>query len=193
MKKLLLGSSSPYRRVLLQRLGLTFECANPAINETAHPSETAEALVRRLSFEKAQALADSHPNHLIIGSDQIASLDDEMLTKPGTRENALTQLRACSGRTVTFFTGVCVYQSSTGESEVCVTSTEVRFRELSEQQIENYIRKEQPLDCAGSFKCEGLGISLFASVSSNDPTALVGLPLIQLTRLLSNAGLDPLN
>lgn len=191
MTKLLLASSSPYRRELLARLGMPFTWASPAVAEKRLPEEQAAAMVERLAREKAQALLTSHPEHIIIGSDQAASLDEEVLGKPMNAANAVEQLLRCSGRTVTFFTAICVTAPDQPQ-QTRTNTTLVRFRQLSRSQAEYYIRKEQPLDCAGSFKCEGLGITLFESISSDDPTALIGLPLIQLTSMLINVGVDPL-
>lgn len=193
MRKLLLASSSPYRKALLERLRLPFDTASPAVDETPLPGESAATLVERLSRLKTEALAKHYASHLIIGSDQVATLDGAILTKPGDYATALAQLTACSGRRVRFYTGLCVYDPSGRQQQFCNVSTDVQFRQLNQQQIHCYIKEEQPYDCAGSFKCEGLGISLFESVVADDPTALVGLPLIKLTEMLARCGADPLS
>lgn len=184
MPALLLASSSPYRRQLLQRLRLPFSCASPDIDEQRHDQEPAEALVRRLAQEKAQALAATHPNHLIIGSDQVAVLGEQILGKPHTVERACEQLLAASGRQVTFLTGLALLNTATGRCQVdCVPFT-VTFRQLDRERVERYVNAEQPLDCAGSFKAEGLGISLFQRTEGADATSLIGLPLIRLVDML---------
>ena len=190
MRRLLLASSSPYRRELLSRLQLEFDCSSPEIDETAHPGERPEQLVRRLALEKARALGRTHQQHLIIGSDQIAVLGEEILGKPYTFDRAKQQLQACSGRSVSFLTGLALFDSQTGTTQVdCVRFT-VHFRTLSDQQIERYLQAEQPYDCAGSFKAEGLGVSLFRSTEGPDATSLIGLPLIRLVDMLNSAGLE---
>jgi MAF protein len=187
---LVLASSSPYRRELLTRLRLPFTWSAPQINESRRPDENAEALVRRLSLEKAQALSTSHPQHLIIGSDQIAVLGTQILGKPHTLERACEQLLAASGNSVIFLTGLTLLNSATGHQQTdCVPFT-VHFRPLSEAQILRYLTTEQPFDCAGSFKAEGLGISLFRSTEGSDSNSLIGLPLIRLVDMLQNSGID---
>ncbi|ERI52920.1 septum formation protein Maf [Pseudomonas sp. EGD-AK9] len=188
---LLLASSSPYRRELLARLQLPFSWQSPSIDETHRPDETATELVKRLAEEKARALAASHPNHLIIGSDQVAALDDgQILGKPHDLERAQAQLRAASGSSVTFLTGLALLDSASGRCQVdCVPFT-VHFRQLDEAQILRYLQREQPFDCAGSFKSEGLGISLFRSTEGEDATSLIGLPLIRLVDMLLNEGIE---
>jgi MAF protein len=186
---LVLASSSPYRRELLTRLRLPFTWSAPQIDESRHPDENAEALVRRLSLEKAQALSTSHPQHLIIGSDQVAVLGTQILGKPHTLERACEQLLAASGNSVTFLTGLTLLNSATGHQQTdCVPFT-VHFRPLSEAQILRYLTTEQPFDCAGSFKAEGLGISLFRSTEGSDSNSLIGLPLIRLVDMLQNSGI----
>lgn len=192
MSKLILASTSAYRKELLNRLGLPFISAAPNVDEQRHKNETAEQLVRRLSIDKATAVADKYPNALIIGSDQVAVLDDVILTKPGTEENAFNQLTACSGKTVTFLTGLCLYNSATKRQQVAIEKYDVTFNRLDKKQIWSYIKHEQPLDCAGSFKSEGLGICLFKRIHGDDPTSLIGLPLIRLTEFLHNEQVDPL-
>lgn len=192
MQPILLSSSSPYRRELLAKLGLAFEWSSPNIDERPLPDESADSLVARLSVTKAKALASTYPQHLIIGSDQVAVLDDRIIGKPHSHENAVAQLRAASGRKVIFKTGLCLLDAKTGESQVSVEEFTVYFRELSDEQIHHYLTFEQPYDCAGSFKCEGLGIALFSKLTGDDPNTLVGLPLIRLVDMLQCAGIDPL-
>ncbi|WNO10920.1 nucleoside triphosphate pyrophosphatase [Teredinibacter sp. KSP-S5-2] len=190
--KLILASSSPYRAAQLNQLQLRFQCLSPDIDEQPTPGETAETIAHRLSIEKAKAVAKHAPEAVVIGSDQTAELDNAILGKPGSPQKAIRQLQACSGKTVTFYTGIALYQEATDTLYSKVVSTHVKFRTLTSQQINNYIREEQPLDCAGSFKCEGLGIALFEEISSSDPSALIGLPLIALTSALNSFGIDPL-
>lgn len=192
MLPILLASSSTYRRELLSRLGLRFEYAAPDVDETPRPDETATELVARLSESKAKVFAASRPNSLIIGSDQVATLDDAIIGKPNSPEQAFNQLRAASGRTLIFKTGLCVFNTATGRTQLAVEEFNVHFRTLNDEQIQRYLAYEQPYDCAGSFKCEGLGIALFTKLEGDDPTALIGLPLIRLTQMLANEGLDPL-
>lgn len=190
MLPLVLASSSPYRRELLSRLRLPFTWSAPQIDETRHPNEDADTLVRRLSLEKAQALSAAHPQHLIIGSDQVAVLGTQTLGKPHTLERAREQLLAASGNSVTFLTGLTLLNSATGQQQTdCVPFT-VHFRPLSEAQIMRYLSAEQPFDCAGSFKAEGLGISLFRSTEGSDSNSLIGLPLIRLVDMLQASGID---
>lgn len=189
---LVLGSTSPYRRTLLTRLGLPFEVVSPAVDETAQPGEMPRQLALRLALTKAQAVARQRPQSLVIGSDQVADLHGEPLGKPGTHERATVQLRRMRGQTVVFETAVAVVCSATGFSQVDLASVRVRFRTeedgLDDDAIETYLRTEQPYDCAGSAKSEGLGITLLDAIESDDPTALVGLPLIRTCRLLRAAG-----
>ncbi|CAN7533029.1 Maf family protein [Pseudomonas sp. LjRoot71] len=190
MLPLVLASSSPYRRELLSRLRLPFTWSAPQIDESRHAGEEAEALVRRLSLEKAQALSASHPQHLIIGSDQVAVLGTQILGKPHTLERAREQLLTASGNSVTFLTGLTLLDSATGQQQTdCVPFT-VHFRTLSEAQIMRYLTAEQPFDCAGSFKAEGLGISLFRSTEGSDSNSLIGLPLIRLVDMLQASGIS---
>ncbi|WP_313740044.1 nucleoside triphosphate pyrophosphatase [Pseudomonas sp.] len=184
MLPLLLASSSPYRRELLQRLRLPFTCASPDLDERRLDQEPAAALVQRLAQAKARTLADSHPNHLIIGSDQVAVLGEQILGKPHTVERACEQLLAASGRSVTFLTGLALLNSATGHCQVDCIAFTVTFRTLDRARIERYVEAERPLDCAGSFKAEGLGISLFQRMQGDDPTSLIGLPLIRLVDML---------
>lgn len=190
MLPLLLASSSVYRRQLLARLGLPFVCSSPDIDESRRPDEAALDLVKRLAREKAQALASSHPAHPIIGSDQVAVLGERILGKPHTFENAREQLLAASGARVSFMTGLAVLNSQTGTCQVdCVPFT-VHMRTLDPARIERYLLAEQPYDCAGSFKAEGLGVSLFQSTEGPDATSLVGLPLIRLVDMLLVEGVQ---
>lgn len=190
MPPLVLASSSPYRRELLERLRLPFTWGAPAIDESRKPEEPAEQLVRRLALEKARALASQHPSHLIIGSDQVAVLGDQILGKPHEFERARDQLLAASGTSVSFLTGLALLNSATGHYQVdCVPFT-VHFRELDTARITRYLEAEQPYDCAGSFKAEGLGVSLFRATEGPDATSLVGLPLIRLVDMLLAEGVQ---
>lgn len=192
MKKLLLASSSPYRQALLRKLGLDFSSCAPDIDESATPGEPPTNLVKRLAEAKAEKLAATYPDHLIIGSDQVASFQGQILGKPGNFENAFAQLQLCRGESIEFLTGLCLYNPETGQRQTSVETYKVRFRKLSDQQIRNYLLRETPYDCAGSFKSEGLGISLFDALEGEDPNTLVGLPLIALIRMLNKEGVDPL-
>lgn len=190
MRPLVLASSSPYRSELLQRLQLPFVCQSPNINETARPGEVATLLVQRLAAAKAGALRRQFLQHLIIGSDQVAVLDGQILGKPGNRAAAIKQLRAVSGRSLDFYTGICLLDSASGNMQVDNVPFRVHFRLLDDRQIERYVDREQPFDCAGSFKSEGFGISLFRALEGTDPTSLIGLPLIRLCDMLNQAGVD---
>lgn len=192
MRQLVLGSSSPFRAELLAKLHLPFVTASPDIDETIHQDEAADALVLRLAQQKARAVASDFDNALIIGSDQVAVIDGHVLGKPGNHANAVTQLRAASSKSVTFLTGLAVFNSQSQTMQSIVEPFIVHFRRLSDAQIENYLRREQPYECAGSFKSEGFGISLFSRLEGNDPNALIGLPLIQLIQMLDNEGVDVL-
>ena len=189
---LVLGSTSRYRRELLTRLRMPFEVDRPDVDESAMPSETPSALARRLALQKAREVASRHPDAIVIGSDQVADLDGVSIGKPGDHANALAQLRSMSGRSVVFRTAVAVVRASTGFERERVVDVTVRFRTLTDAEIERYLRAEQPYDCAGSAKSEALGIALLDAIESDDPTALVGLPLIATCALLREAGLDPL-
>jgi len=191
-KQLVLASTSPYRRELLGRLGLPFEVANPQTDETPLPGETPTATALRLSEAKARAVALQYPDALIIGSDQVAVMDGRVFGKPGTHARAVEQLRTLSGKTVNFFTGLCVLNTKTGEAEVRGIPTLVGFRNLDDAEIENYLRREPAYNCAGSAKSEGLGIALLSRIHGDDPNALVGLPLIALCDLLRRHGMDVL-
>ena len=192
-RPLLLASSSPYRRDLLKRLGLPFESASPEIDESPVNNESAEHLVTRLARSKAEALATAWPDHWIIGSDQVACLEDgTLLNKPGNHERATEQLLRSSGRRVSFLTGLALLDASSGELQTHCERFHAHFRSLSPEEIENYLHTEQPYDCAGSFKVEGLGIALFSQLEGRDPNSLVGLPLIALNGMLRQWGLNPL-
>ncbi|AIF47725.1 Maf family protein [Dyella japonica] len=185
---LVLGSTSRYRAELLRRIYADFEQRAPGTDETPLPDETPRDRALRLAVAKARAAADGLDDALVIGSDQVAALGDTVLDKPGTRERAHAQLTASSGREVHFHTALCLHDTRTGQDRVHVDHTVVTFRSLGPEEIDRYIEREQPLDCAGSFKCEGLGISLFERIDNQDPSALIGLPLIALARLLREAG-----
>jgi septum formation protein len=189
-RQLILGSSSPYRRELLTRLRLPFDVASPDVDETARFGESPRDLACRLALAKAQAVAAQSPLAVVIGSDQVADLDGQPLGKPGNFERAVQQLQLMRGRLVIFQTAVAVVCLDTGFAEVDLAQVRVRFRDLRDDEIEAYLRLETPYDCAGSAKSEGLGIALLASIENDDPTALVGLPLIRTCRLLRAAGLD---
>ena len=188
-RPLILGSTSRYRRELLERLHLPFEVEAPHVDETPQAGERPEALARRLALAKARAVAARHPQAVVIGSDQVADLDGEPLGKPGTHERAVEQLRRMRGRTVIFQTALSVVCQSTGFEMSDLAAVQVRFRALTDAEIETYLRREEPYDCAGSAKSEGLGIALLESIDNDDPTALVGLPLIRTARMLRAAGL----
>lgn len=188
--QLVLASTSPYRKALLERLKLDFICAQPDTDENPLANETVEQMVVRLAEAKARAVAAEHPDALIIGSDQSAVLNGQILTKPGNRENATRQLKQASGQRIVFQTGLCLLNSRSGEIQTdCVPFTVV-FRELSAEMIDRYLTKEAPYNCVGSFKSEGLGIALFERFEGEDPNALIGLPLIRLNQFLQNQGFD---
>lgn len=189
-RPLILGSTSPYRRELLARLRLPFDVAAPDVDETPQPGEPPHALACRLALAKAKTVAARFPAALVIGSDQVADLDGQPLGKPGNHARAVAQLRQMRGRTVVFQTAVAVVCRDTGFAEVDLAPVRVKFRELTDAEIEAYLRAETPYDCAGSAKSEGLGITLLESIENDDPTALVGLPLIRTARLLRAAGLQ---
>jgi septum formation protein len=187
---LVLASTSPYRRELLARLGLPFEVASPHADETPLPGESPTATALRLAEAKARAVAADYPGALIIGSDQVAEMDGRVFGKPGSHERAVSQLKELSGRTVNFFTGLCLLDTRTGRAEVRGVPTQVCFRELADQEIDNYLRREPAYNCAGSAKSEGLGIALLERIEGTDPNALVGLPLIALCELLRQRGVN---
>ncbi len=182
--QLILGSTSPYRKKLLQRLSIPFTTASPDIDETVLENESAEDYVKRLALQKAQAVAKQYPNALIIGSDQCSILKGVIRGKPKHHQNAVQQLRESSGERVTFLTGLCLYDAKTNDYQLDLVPFHVDFRILTDYEIEAYLQVEQPYACAGSFKSEGLGISLFKRLQGDDPTALIGLPLIRLSEML---------
>ena len=182
--KLILASTSPFRKTILSKLGVDFDTASPEVDETAIENETPQQLVERLSIAKAKAVAEKTNNALVIGSDQVSVINGEIIGKPHTHENAVKQLQNASGKTVTFYTGLCLYNSITNQYQSEVVPFNVVFRTLTEQQIENYLRKEEPYNCAGSFKSEALGIVLFEKLEGEDPNTLMGLPLIRLVKML---------
>ena len=188
--RLVLASTSPYRRALLERLGVPFSVANPQVPEERRLAEAPEAMARRLAESKATAVSGNFPDSLVIGSDQVAVCDGAILGKPLTHENAARQLRTLSGREALFHTAVCVHNTRTGATEGRVVGCRVTFRAIDDAAIERYLTREKPYDCAGSAKSEGLGIALIARMESEDPTALIGLPLIALVDLLHAQGLD---
>jgi septum formation protein len=190
MPELILASSSPYRQALLNRLGIPFRSVSPGVDELSMPQEAPAELAARLAAEKALAISSRFEDAIIIGSDQVASLRGATLGKPGNLERAQLQLQQCSGQRVAFYTALGVYHG--GRMYHAVDLFEVEFRELEPEEIDNYLAREQPFDCAGSFKWEGLGISLFERLSGDDPTSLEGLPLISLCRILRELDLNPL-
>jgi MAF protein len=192
MKTLVLGSTSVFRQTILEKLNLPFQTAKPNIDETALINETPQALVERLAIEKAKAVAHKFPNALIIGSDQVAVCEGEILGKPHNFENGVVQLTKFSNKAVTFYTGLCVLDSASNTVKSLVEPFVVHFNELSPLEIESYLKAEQPYNCAGSFKSEALGICLFRKLEGDDPNTLIGLPLIKLVSLLKQHGLDVL-
>jgi septum formation protein len=191
--RLILASSSAYRRELLGRLHLPFDTVSPDIDETPHPGETPEATALRLARDKAAAVADKHPGALVIGSDQVATLDGIQIGKPGDHARALAQLQMMRGRRVVFHTALCLWDGRVGTAQVENVQVFVTFRDLPDAELDAYLRIEQPYDCAGSAKNEGLGIALLERIDSSDPTALTGLPLIALTGMLRRAGMPFFN
>lgn len=189
-RPLVLASGSPYRCALLARLGIPFATATPNTDEAGRPDEPPQALVVRLAEAKARAVAQEHPQALIIGSDQVAYLDDAVIGKPGNREQAIAQLERASGRALVFHTGLCLLDAATGRARTCCEPFRVHFRSLSKAEIRGYVDRERPFDCAGGFKSEGLGIALFDRLEGDDPNALVGLPLIRLVSMLAAEGVD---
>jgi septum formation protein len=187
-RRLVLASTSPFRRELLARLGLPFEVATPDVAESRHAGESPEAMVLRLSEAKARAVAEQFADALVIGSDQVAVIDDEVLGKPGTRERAIGQLSRAAGHRVTFLTGLALLDARSGRAHTLCEPFHVHFRPLSADQIERYVDREQPFGCAGSFKSEGYGVTLFRRLEGDDPSALIGLPLIRLVELLGREG-----
>jgi len=189
-RKLILGSTSVYRRELLERLRVPFTVESPHVNEAPRPDELPATLAVRLALAKAQAVAKRFPDCVVIGSDQVADLHGQALGKPGTHERAVAQLRQMRGQTVVFQTAVAVVCQQTGFCQQALAPVRVTFRELDDAEIESYLQAEQPYDCAGSAKSEGLGISLLSAIENDDPTALVGLPLIRTSQMLRAAGID---
>ncbi|CNH49126.1 Maf-like protein [Yersinia massiliensis] len=192
MPQLVLASTSSYRRALLEKLQLPFISAAPKADETPLRGEMADALVQRLALAKAQALAECYPQHVIIGSDQVCVINNQIVGKPHNHANALKQLQQASGQCVTFYTGLALVNTATGHVNCVCETFDVYFRILSEAEINGYLTREQPWDCAGSFKSEGLGITLFERLSGRDPNTLIGLPLITLTQMLIEQGINPL-
>lgn len=194
MSNLILASTSPYRRELLSRLGMNFDVRDATVDETAQPGEVATALALRLARAKAEKAGNANRdgNEVIIGADQVATRGGELLRKPLDHETALNQLLACQGKTVLFHTATVVISTESGEQCHCLEDTEVDFLTLDARRLDRYLRLEQPYDCAGGFKAEGLGISLFRAIRSSDPTALLGLPMIWLAQTLRGLGFDPL-
>ena len=190
MQPLILGSTSPFRKALLQKLGIPFIAVSPDTDETCREGESPAELVCRLAEDKARDVGGRHPDALIIGSDQVACIDNVILGKPGDRRNAIAQLTASSGRAVTFYTGLCLYNAASGKIESAVEPFIVRFRNLTRAQIERYVDQEKPYNCTGSFKSEGYGITLFSALEGRDPNALIGLPLILLVEMLGRQGIE---
>lgn len=195
MQPIILASASPYKKMLLDRLGIAFTCCAPEIDERPKSTETGTALAQRLAEEKAHHIVQQFPQAIVIGTDQVAELDSHILGKPGDHQRAVAQLSAQSGRTVLFHTGISLARYTQGKLEYQsrVNSTEVHFRQLSQQQINHYLEVEQPYDCAGSFKSEAMGICLFSAINSNDPSSLIGLPLIDLSSMLAEWNADILD
>lgn len=191
--QIVLASGSKYKRQLIEKLGISVLNAAPELDETPYIDETSEQLAQRLSIQKAQALAKQYPAHWIIGSDQAAHVNGVHLSKPGDFATAKNQLHLCSGQMAEFYTGLCLLNSANGKYQYRCSRYQVQFRCLSSQQIEHYLKKEEPYDCAGSFKSEGLGIALFEFMRGDDPNSLIGLPLIELVSLLAGAGVDILS
>ncbi|MEO8801826.1 MAG: Maf family nucleotide pyrophosphatase [Rudaea sp.] len=192
--ELILASTSPYRRELLARITPGFRTAAPHVDESVRDGESPAGLATRLATAKARAVAAAHPGALVLGSDQVAELDGKAMGKPGNIEKARAQLLACSGRSVVFHTALCLHDGRRppGHEFNAIDTTRVIFRTLDSEEISRYVQRESPLDCAGSFKCEALGIGLFERIESTDPTALIGLPLIALCRMLREAGIAPI-
>jgi len=187
---IILASSSPFRKELLDRLHLEYDCISPDVDETLLDNETPDHYVRRLAQLKAQTIADNHPNSVVIGSDQCAVINQNILGKPGNFDNALIQLKSAQGKTAFFHTGLCVLHKQNNFCDVDNILFQVTFRDLNDRQLTRYLKTEEPYNCAGSFKSEAYGISLFASMEGSDPTALMGLPLIRLISMLEAAGVD---
>lgn len=189
---LILASTSPFRKQILEKLNCSFQTFNPQIDETAKKNETAEMLVSRLALEKAQAASRAYNNSISIGSDQVCVINNKIIGKPGNFETAFAQLSAVSAQKITFYTGLSVVNNQTGQTETIVEPFNVYFRRLTNKQISYYLETEQPYNCAGSFKCEGLGIALFEKLEGKDPNTLIGLPLISLVEILQGQGYEVL-
>jgi MAF protein len=185
---LILASTSPFRKAILEKLDIAFETMSPDVDESVLVDEIPEQMVARLAEAKAKSVGKQISKALVIGSDQVALVDGQILGKPGTHENAVKQLRRASGKRISFLTGLCVYNTESKRTQLEVIPFNVIFRQLTDKQIENYLRKEQPYNCAGSFKSEGLGIALFERLEGDDPNTLIGLPLIRLIRMLESEG-----
>jgi len=191
-QSIILASTSPFRQQILEKICHSFTCVDPQVDEQSLSKESAPQLVARLSEAKARAVAKQCPNHLIIGGDQVAVIKDQIIGKPHNFDNAFNQLKQASGQIVTFYTGLCLYNSDSNRAQVVVEPFKVHFRTLSDEMITNYLTREQPYNCAGSFKSEGLGIALFSRLEGKDPNTLIGLPLISLIELFNNEGLEVL-
>lgn len=189
MQRLILGSTSPFRRALLEKLNLPFEVDSPDVDETRRGEEHPAEVVVRLAEAKARDVASRHPDTLVIGSDQVAGVDGAVLGKPGGRQAAIAQLMAASGRVVTFYTGLCLLNESSGHCQMDCETYQVHFRDLGRDQVTRYVDHERPFNCAGSFKSEGYGITLFSALRGRDPNALIGLPLIRLIEMLEQEGI----
>lgn len=191
-RPLILASTSPFRQQILQKLMLPFDCAKPNVDEIELPNESAPALVERLAINKAKACKDQFNDHLIIGGDQVAVINERIVGKPHNFNNAFKQLREASGQIITFYTGLCLYNSATDQHQSIVECFNVHFRELTDAMITGYLNTEEPYNCAGSFRSEGLGIALFDRLEGKDPNTLIGLPLISLMDMLNNEGINVL-
>lgn len=188
--QIVLGSTSPFRSALLEKLGMPFVTDAPDTDESPLPGEGAEALVQRLAVAKAHSVGARHRDALVIGSDQVATIDGDVLGKPGNRDNAIAQLRLASGREVVFLTGLCLLNTTTSQQQVDVEPFRVQFRQLSDEQIARYVDHEKPFNCAGSLKSEGYGITLFTAFQGRDPNTLIGLPLMRLVEMLGHEGVE---
>lgn len=188
--RLVLASTSPFRREILHKLALPFDVAAPDVDESVQNKECPDTLVKRLAESKARAVAANWPQALVIGSDQVAYVNGEILGKPGDKQNAMKQLALTSGKTVIFYTGLCLFNSASQRAQISCELFKVHFRQLNEAQIGRYLDHEQPFNCAGSFKSEGMGITLFKKLEGDDPNTLIGLPLIRLVEMLGNEGIE---
>ena len=190
MQKLVLASTSPFRQAILQKLNIKFDTCDPQVDETPQHNETPQQLVTRLAEEKARSVSIKYPNSLIIGSDQVAVHDKEIVGKPRDHQDAVEQLRFASGKSITLYTGLALINSNSGKVQSIVDPFTIHFRQLTEEQIANYLKKDQPYNCAGSVKSESLGVALFERFEGDDPNSLIGLPLIRLVRMLENEGIN---